>query len=90
MRDTVVNTFGRLYNEIFTDQKKYHARKRSPESTRGAHEAGGAPSTLVEASCPSRTASYFPIFLNIPKRRKGCLGIEDRVEKRGTIRDQQG
>ena len=25
---------------IFTDQKKYRARKRSPESTRGAHEAG--------------------------------------------------
>ena len=31
---------------------------------------GGAPSTLVDASCPSRTTSYFPIFLNIAKRRK--------------------
>ena len=33
----------------------------------------GAPSTLVEASCPSRTASYFSIFLNIPKRRKFAI-----------------
>ena len=27
----------------------------------------GAPSTLVEASCPSRTTSFFLKFLNIPK-----------------------
>ena len=32
------------------------------------HDQEGAPSTLVEASCPSRTASYFSIFLNIPRR----------------------
>ena len=57
----------------FTDQKKYRAKKRSPEGTRGAHEAGGAPSTLVDASCPFRTTSYFPIFLNIPKRRKNAI-----------------
>ena len=30
----------------------------------------GAPSTLVEASCPSRITSCFPKFLNIPKRRE--------------------
>ena len=35
----------------------------------------GAPSTLVEASCPSRTATYFSIFLNIPKRRNIALKI---------------
>ena len=58
---------GRLL--IFTDQKKYRARKRSPEGTRGAHEARGAHSSLVDASCPFRTTSYFPILLNIPKRR---------------------
>ena len=28
----------------FTDQRKYRARKRSPEGTRGAHEAAGVPS----------------------------------------------
>ena len=73
-RGTVVKTFGRIYSEFFTDQKKYRARKRGLEGTRGAHEAGGAPrgvgppSTLMEASCPSQTASYFPIFLNIPKQ----------------------
>ena len=48
-------------------QETWSPRKGSnKEGTR----QGGAPSTLVEASCPSRTASYFPIFLNIPKRRK--------------------
>ena len=31
------------YIMIFYDQKKYRARKRSPESTRGAHEAGARP-----------------------------------------------
>ena len=30
----------------------------------------GAPSTLVDASCPFRTTSYFPKFLNFPKWRK--------------------
>ena len=33
----------------------------------------GEPSTLMDASCPSRTTYYFPIFLNIPKRRKIAL-----------------
>ena len=55
---------------MFTDQKKYRARKRSPERTQGDHEGGGRVPTLVDASCPSQTTSYFPIFLNIPKRRK--------------------
>src|SRR3954467_7843156 len=58
---------------------QYRARKRSPEGTRGAHEVGGAPSTLVGPSCPSRTATYFSIFLNIPKRRnialKNCFRV---------------
>ena len=59
-----------VYIMNFSDQNTYRARKRSPEGTRGAHEVGGAPSTLVEASCPPRTATYFSIFLNIPKQRK--------------------
>ena len=43
---------------------------------RGARPGGyGAPSTLVDASCPSRTTSYFPIFLNIPKQRKIAIRI---------------
>src|SRR3954465_4582080 len=40
---------------------------------RGRAKGEGAPSTLVEASCPSRTSSYFSIFLNIPKRRKNAI-----------------
>src|SRR3954466_6103324 len=50
----------------------YRARKRSPESTRGAHEAGGAPSTLVEPSCPSRAASYFFHLSKYSKTEKYC------------------
>ena len=34
-----------------------------------------APSTLVEASCPSWTASFFPNFLNIPKQIKIAIRI---------------
>ena len=51
----------------------YRARKQGPEGTRGAHEVGGAPTTLVGPSCPSRTATYFSIFLNIPKQRNIAL-----------------
>ena len=40
---------------------------------RGRPGGLGAPSTLVAASCPSRTISYFPIFLNIPKWRNIAL-----------------
>ena len=66
----VVKTFGRLYNEFLPTKRSIVQEN----GVRRAHEVptrqGGAPSTLVDASCPSRTASYFPIFLNIPKRRK--------------------
>ena len=27
----------------------------------------------MDASCPYRTASYFPVFLNIPKQRKNVI-----------------
>lgn len=40
------------------------------EHTRCPPGRGDAPSTLVDASCPLQTTSYFPIFLNIPKQRK--------------------
>ena len=78
LRDTVVKTFGRLYNE-FLPTKRSNVQENG---VREAHEVPtrqgarlvwvGAPSTLVEASCPSRTTSYFPIFLNILKGRKKC------------------
>ena len=43
---------------------------------RGARPGGqGVPSTLVEGSCPPWTATYFSIFLNIPKRRNIALKI---------------
>ena len=42
---------------------------------RGAHPVrAGAPSTLMEASCPSRT-TLFPKFLNIPKWIKIAIRI---------------
>ena len=79
LRGTVVKTFGRLYNEFLPTKRSI----MQENGVRRAHEVPtrqgarpvvvGAPSTLVEASCPSRTASYFSIFLNIPKRRNIAL-----------------
>ena len=66
LRDTGVKTPGRLYNE-FLPTKIGVVYKNG---VRRAHEVGGVPSTLMEPLCPSRTASYFSIFLNIPKRKK--------------------
>ena len=78
---TVVKTFGRLYNEFLPTKEVSCKKMESEEHTRcprgrwARQVKVGAPSTLVDASCPSRTASYFPIFLNIPKRRKLLLEL---------------
>ena len=48
---------------------------RCPRGTGARPVRVGAPSTLVEASCPSRITSCFPKFLNIPKRRKIAIRI---------------
>ena len=55
---------------FFLPEREYMELELRSVEVQGTHKAGGAPSTLVEPSCPSRTASYFSIFLNIPKRRK--------------------
>ena len=63
---------------IFTDQKKYRARKHSPESTRGAHEAGGAPWGVGCALHPCGSLVSFPeyflfsYFLKYSKTEKNC------------------
>ena len=65
--DTGVKTFGRLYNE-FLPTKILNVQENT---VREAHEVptrqGGVPSTLVGASCPFQTTSFFLKFLNIPK-----------------------
>ena len=54
-------------------------KTESGRHTRWPRETGarpgrvGAPSTLVEATCPSRTTSYFSTFLNIPKWKNIAL-----------------
>src|SRR4051812_48048120 len=69
----MVKTFGRLYYEFLPAKRSI----MQENGVRRAHEVptrqGGAPSTLVDASCPSRTTYYFPIFLNIPKQRKFAI-----------------
>ena len=42
---------------------------------RGRTLQGGAPSSLVGASCPFRTTSFFLKFLNIPKLIKIAIGV---------------
>ena len=63
----------------FTDQNMCRVRKRSPESTRGAHEVGGAPSRVGRA-LHSRgglwsLSDYFflPKILKYSKTDKNCL-----------------
>ena len=73
------------YIMIFTDQKKYHARKRSPESTQGAHEAGGVPRGVGRALHPRGALLSFPdcfLFFYFSKYsktekycHKNCFGV---------------
>ena len=75
LRDTVVKTFGRLYNEFLSTK----IRNVQENGVREAHEAptrqGGAPSTLEGASCPFRTTSFFLKFLNNPKLIKIAIRV---------------
>ena len=79
LRDTVVKTSGRLYNEFYQPKEVSCKITESGEHTRcprgrGVRQGGySLPIALVDASCPSRTTSYFPIFLNIPKWRKNAI-----------------
>ena len=81
LHDTVIKTFGRIYNEFLPTkirivQENGVRRAHEVLMRQGARPGGqGAPSTLVEASCPPWTATYFSIFLNIPKRRNIALKI---------------
>ena len=78
LQGTVVKTFGRLYNEFLPTkicivQENGVRRAHEVPTRQGAGPVGvGAPSTLVEASCPYRTTSFFLKFLNIPKLIKNC------------------
>ena len=78
MCDTVVKTFRSIYN-VFLPTKIHNVQENGVReahrvSTRqGAHPVeGGAPSTLVGASCPFRTTFFFLKFLNNPKLIKNC------------------
>ena len=55
---------------IFRKIEKWEAVR---EEHKGSTRVAGVPSTLMEFSCPSRTASNFSIFLNIPKWRKHAI-----------------
>ena len=69
--DYIMNFYRPKYVSCMKTESGKHTR--CPRG-RGARPGGkGAPSTLVEPSCPSRTASYFYIFLNIPKQRNIAL-----------------
>ena len=66
-----------FYRPKYVTCKKTESRRhtRWPRD-RGTRPGGvGAPSTLVEALCPSRTTSFFPKFLNIPNRIKIAIRI---------------
>ena len=81
MHDTVVKTFGSIYNEFLLTK----IRNIQENGVREAHEVStrqgaclvrvGAPSTLVEASCPPQTTSFFLKFLNISKLIKIAIGV---------------
>ena len=81
LRDTVVKAFGSLYNEFLPtkicNMQENGVREAHEVSMRqGARPVGvGAPSTLVEASCPSRTTSFFLKFLDIPKLIKIAIRV---------------
>ena len=79
LRDTVVKTFGSIYNE-FLPTKIRNVQENGVQETRGAHETGGralqgGPSTLVGASCPFWTTSFFLKFLNNPKLIKIAIRV---------------
>ena len=79
--NTVVKTFGSIYNEFLPTK----IRNVQENGVRAAHEVStrqgarpvrvGAPSTLVGASCPFRTTSFFLKFLNNPKLIKIAIGV---------------
>ena len=77
----VVKTFGRLYNEFLLTKirnvQENGVREAHEVSTRqGAHPVRvGAPSTLVGASCPFRTTSFFLKCLNNPKLMKIAVRV---------------
>ena len=83
LRDTVVKTFGSIYNEFLPTKirniQENGVREAHEVPTRqGARHTGGAPSSLVGASCPFRTTSFFLKFLNNPKLIK--IAIRDVLE----------
>ena len=77
----VVKTFGSIYNEFLLTKihnvQENGVREAHEVSTRqgGAPSKGGAPSTLVGASSPFRTTSFFLKFLNNPKLIKIAIGV---------------
>ena len=79
LRDTVVKTFKRLYNEFLlkkvTCKKMESGRHTRCPRDRGACPTGGAPSSLVGASCPFRTTSFFLKSLNNPKLMKIAIRV---------------
>ena len=74
LRDTVVKTFGSIYNEFLPTK----IRNVQENEVREAHEVptrqGGAP-YRGGASCPFRTTSFFLKFLNNPKLIKIAIGV---------------
>ena len=81
LRDTVVKTFGSIYNEFLPTK----IRNIQENGVREAHEVpmrqggapyrGGAASSLVGASCPFRTTSFFLKSLNNPKLIKIAIRV---------------
>ena len=81
LRDTVFKTFGGIYNKFLPTKirniQENGVREAHEGPTRqGAHPTkGGAPSTLVGASCPFRTTSFFLKFLNNTKLIKIAIKV---------------
>ena len=77
----MVKTFERLYNEFLTTKIRNVQENRVQEAhemptRQGARPTGvGAPSSLVGASCPFRSTSFFLKFLNIPELIKIAIGV---------------
>lgn len=80
MRDTVVKTFGSIYNEFLLTKIRNMQENRVREAhevptRQGARPTGGRAPTLVGASCPFRTTSFFLKFLNNPKLIKIAIRV---------------
>ena len=77
----VVKTFGSIYNEFLPTKIRNIQENRVQEAhevpTRqgGAPYRGGVPSSLVGASCPFRTTSFFLKSLNNPKLMKISIRV---------------